>query len=82
MYDMGKLVNAGVESATNGLLCARVTDAQIGEASLIVFASQPLTRMLGYFVLEGAVRMCGAAFAVGDLATGDRGLGVWNLPEE
>jgi hypothetical protein len=77
MYEMGKLVNAGVESAANGSLGAGVTEAQIAAVSLIVFASQPLTWVLGYLVLEGAVRMCGAAFAGNAFGTLPLGIVDW-----
>jgi hypothetical protein len=39
------------------------------EAALLVFYTNPLTWILFYFFFEGAVRMCGAAFAEDVLGT-------------
>jgi len=40
-----------------------VTDQAIGSVALDIWATYPLTLLLGYAGLEGAIRLCSAAFA-------------------
>ncbi len=60
---MFPIVDRGVDSPLNGKLGDGVTDQQIAGAAYTVFLFHPLTWVLVYFFLEGAVRLCGAAFA-------------------
>ena len=69
MYALTPVVSRGMELAVNGKLGPAVTEQQIGGAALILFLSHPLTWILAFFFLEGAVRMCGAAFAENVLGT-------------
>jgi hypothetical protein len=69
LYGMQKMVNAGVESALNGSLGPGVTDQEIGGVSLVVMITHPVTWVLAFFVVEGAVRLCAAAFAETVVAT-------------
>ena len=61
MYEMGRMVGNGVDQAATGKLSG-VTDIEIGGAALTVFAMHPVTWFLFYLFLEGAVRLCSAAF--------------------
>lgn len=47
----------------------KVTDHDIGITALILWATHPLTWALGYCAVEGAVRLCAAAFSDTALAT-------------
>ena len=65
LYAMNTWVGRGVEVALSGPLTgkssAEVRPQDIGGVALIVWASHPLTWLIGYFGLEGALRL-GAAF--------------------
>jgi hypothetical protein len=63
MYAMTAWVARGVESAMSGKMGPGVTDQAIGSVALVIWATHPLTLLLGYAGLEGAVRLCSAAFA-------------------
>lgn len=71
-YAMTAWVGRGVEAAMSGELGPGVTDQAIGSVALSIWATHPLTWFLGYCGLEGAVRLCSAAFA-------DQTLGVFPL---
>lgn len=60
-------VNRGLEVALNG--GKGITDQAIGAMAWFMWANHPLTWILGYFSVEGAVRMCGAAFSDNLLGT-------------
>lgn len=53
----------GLDSAMHGGVERNVPGQAIGFAALVLWVLHPLTWLVGYFVLEGAVRMVGAAFA-------------------
>jgi hypothetical protein len=72
-YTMYPIVDRGVDLALNGKL-GGVTDQQIAGAAYTVFLFHPLTWVLVYFFMEGAVRLCGAAFAENVLGTLPLGL--------
>jgi hypothetical protein len=63
MYAMTAWVARGVESAMSGKMGPGVTDQAIGSVALVIWATHPLTLLLGYAGLEGAIRLCSAAFA-------------------
>jgi hypothetical protein len=67
LYGMGKMVDAGVDSALHGDL--GVTDQQIGGASYVVLMTHPITWVLAFFAAEGVVRLCAAAFSESVVAT-------------
>lgn len=69
LYGMQKMVSAGLDSALAGKLGPGVTDQEIGGVSLVVMATHPVTWLLAFFVLEGAMRLCAAAFAESAVAT-------------
>jgi len=71
---MFPIVDRGVDLALNGKLGSGVTDQQIAGAAYTVFLFHPLTWVLAYFCIEGAVRLCGAAFAENVLGTLPLGL--------
>jgi hypothetical protein len=73
-YIMFPIVDRGVDLALNGKLGGGVTDQQIAGAAYTVFLFHPLTWVLVYFAIEGAVRLCGAAFAENVLGTLPLGL--------
>jgi hypothetical protein len=68
-YTMYPIVDHGVDLALQGKLAAGTTDQQIGAAAYMVFLFHQLTWLLIYFLLEGAVRLCGAAFSENVLGT-------------
>jgi hypothetical protein len=68
-YAMRTWVGRALDEALSGRLGPGVTDYQIGGVALTVWATHPLTWFLGYFGLEGAVRLCGAAFSGNILGT-------------
>jgi hypothetical protein len=65
MYLMSRVVDSWV----NGSLAGKVTDHQLTAGALIIFTLNPLTWLFSYFLLEGAVRLCGALFAESILGT-------------
>jgi hypothetical protein len=66
---MTAMVNRGVELALNGKTAPGVTDVAVGGMALFLWVNHPLTWILGYFCVEGAVRMCSAAFSDNLLGT-------------
>ena len=68
-YGMTTWVGHALDQALNGKLGPGATDQQIGSVALFVWATHPRTWLLGYFLLEGAVRLCGAAFSGNVLGT-------------
>jgi hypothetical protein len=60
---MTMLVDNGVDSAMTGKLHVGVTDHEIGFAALVIWATHPLTWLIAYGGVEGAVRLVSAAFA-------------------
>jgi hypothetical protein len=63
-YDdsMTTWVNRAMDAALTGKLGPGVTDQAIGFSAYLVWASHPYTWCLGYVCIEGAIRLCGAAF--------------------
>ena len=68
-YSMTTWVNRGLEVALNGQAGQGVTDHAIGAMALLMWANHPLTWVLAYFGIEGAVRFCSAAFGESYLGT-------------
>jgi hypothetical protein len=62
-YFMNLWVQRGAEVAINGGAGSDITDHAIGAAALLLWTNHPLTWILGYLCVEGAVRLCGAVFA-------------------
>ena len=62
-------VNRGLEVALNSKAGSGITDQAIGAMAWFMWANHPLTWILGYFSVEGAVRLCGAAFSDSLLGT-------------
>jgi hypothetical protein len=69
MYAMTAWVGRGVEAALGGKMCPGVTDQAIGSVALLIWATHPLTLLLGYAGLEGAIRLSAAAFSDSILGT-------------
>jgi hypothetical protein len=62
-YSMNTWVGQGLDAVLSGRTGpAEVTDHAIGFMAYFIWATHPLTWLLGYFFAEGAVRLCGAAF--------------------
>jgi hypothetical protein len=61
-YSMSTWVNRAMDAALAGKLGPDVSDQAIGFSAYVVWASHPYTWCLGYVCIEGAVRLCGAAF--------------------
>lgn len=72
LYAMNTWVGRGVNAALSGPLSGKsaveLRPQDIGGVALIVWASHPLTWLIGYFGLEGALRL-GAAFTGTGLGT-------------
>jgi hypothetical protein len=62
-------VSRGLEVAMSGKAGPGITDHAIGAMAWFMWANHPLTWLLGYFIVEGAVRLCGAAFSESLLGT-------------
>lgn len=77
LYGMQKMVDAGVSSALSGNFGPGVTDQVIGGASLVIMATHSVTWVLAFFVVEGAVRLCAAAFAESVVATLPLAMVAW-----
>jgi len=66
---MNLLVSNGLDSALSGKMGPGVTDQTIGFTALVIWATHPLTWLLAYGGVEGAVRLVGAAFTDTNLGT-------------
>jgi hypothetical protein len=62
IFEMTRISDRIIDSATSGKLSVSVTTTQVSGAALIVFALHPLTWLLVYLLFEATVRVCGAAF--------------------
>jgi hypothetical protein len=60
-YYMQFLVDRGLDAAITGKV-PNVTDHEIGFTALVIWATHPLTWLLAFAGIEGAVRLVGAAF--------------------
>ena len=63
MYAMTAWVERGIETALSGKMGPGVTDQAIGSVALVVWATHPLTLLLAYAGIEGAIRLSAAAFS-------------------
>jgi hypothetical protein len=68
-YYMNLLVNNGLDSAISGKMGPGVTDQVIGFTALLIWATHPLTWLIAFAGVEGAVRLVGAAFTETNLGT-------------
>lgn len=68
-FSMNSWINRGLAAALNGDTGPGVTDHTIGAMALLMWANHPLTWVLAYFSVEGAVRFCSAAFGESYLGT-------------
>jgi hypothetical protein len=68
-YYMNLLVNNGLDSALGGKMGPGVSDQAIGFTALVIWATHPLTWLIAYAGVEGAVRLVGAAFTETNLGT-------------
>jgi hypothetical protein len=66
-YYMTLMVDNGVDAALTGKLPTGVTDHEIGFTALVVWATHPLTWLIAYAGIEGAVRFVSAAFTENNL---------------
>ena len=62
MYEMSKWVDRTVSAAIDGKLAVNVSVQEVGAMALTVWMQHPLTWALGYFMVEGMVRL-GAAMS-------------------
>jgi hypothetical protein len=62
-------VSRGLEVALSERAGPGITDQAIGGMAWFLWVNHPLTWVIGYFCVEGAVRMCGAAFSDNLLGT-------------
>jgi hypothetical protein len=68
-YYMNLLVSNGLDSALSGKMGPGVTDQTIGFTALVIWATHPLTWLIAFAGVEGAVRLVGAAFTETILGT-------------
>lgn len=69
-YSMTTWVDRGLEYAMSGKAGpVEITDHAIGFMAYVIWVTHPLTWLLGYFLIEGAARLCGAAFTGNFLGT-------------
>jgi hypothetical protein len=66
-YYMTLMTGNGVDAALTGRLPPGVTDHDIGFAALVIWATHPLTWLIAYAGVEGAVRFVSAAFTANTL---------------
>lgn len=62
-YSMTTWVDRALDAALAGKVPTGVTDHDIGFTALVIWATYPLTWLIAYAGLEGAVRFVGAAFS-------------------
>jgi hypothetical protein len=62
MYAMTKYVDRGLDIAMSGKQ-GPVTDHAVAGVAVSLWFAHPFTWLLAYFILEGAVRLCSAAFS-------------------
>jgi hypothetical protein len=62
MYAMTTYVDRGVDMAMSGK-AGVVTDQAVAGVALSLWFAHPFTWLLAYFILEGVVRLCSAAFS-------------------
>jgi hypothetical protein len=66
---MNLWINRGWDVALQHPGGPEITDHAVGAAALLIWASHPMTWLLGYVCIEGAVRFCGAAFSSSIMGT-------------
>lgn len=59
-YSVTGWVSRGIDSALAGKVGPAPTEHEIGFAAIVIFATHPLTWLIGYIGVEGAVRLVGA----------------------
>lgn len=59
-YSVTTWVSRGLDSALAGKMGHDVNPQEIGFAAIVVFAMHPLTWLIGYFGIEGGIRMAAA----------------------
>jgi hypothetical protein len=59
-YSVTGWVSRALDAALAGKMPPDVNDQQIGFAAIMVFALHPLTWLIGYFGIEGSIRLVGA----------------------
>lgn len=69
LITMSTWVNRGLAAAMDSSGVNGISDQAVGGMAWFMWINQPLTWILGYFCVEGAVRMCGAAFSDALLGT-------------
>jgi len=62
MYEMTRRINQITDMAESGKLGPEVEEHAVRGAALTLWYMSPLTWILFYFFIEGAIRMCAAAF--------------------
>jgi hypothetical protein len=68
-YYMNLLVSNGLDSALSGKMGPGVSDQAIGFTALVIWATHPLTWLIAFAAIEGAMRLVGAAFTETTLGT-------------
>jgi hypothetical protein len=75
IFEMTRRIAQIVEGSEAGRVHVGLGEHQVQGAALTIFSMSPLTWILFYFLFEGVLRLCGAAFAENVLGT----LPLWLL---
>jgi hypothetical protein len=62
MWEMTRRISQIMDATETGQIPVGLSEHQVQGAALTIFYMNPLTWILFYFLFEGAVRLCGAAF--------------------
>jgi hypothetical protein len=68
-FAMVNWIGNGMDAAASGKLGAGITEVNIASAAYTVWITHPTTWFISYFVFEGTVRFCAAAFTGGVFGT-------------
>jgi hypothetical protein len=69
MWEMTRRIGQIMDASETGQISVGLSEHQVQGAALTIFYMNPLTWILVYFFLEGAARLCGAAFTENVLGT-------------
>src|SRR6184192_2560372 len=60
-YSVTTWVSRGLHAALAGRMGPSISDQEIGFTAIIIFATHPLTWLIGFLAVAGSVRLVGAA---------------------
>jgi hypothetical protein len=71
MWEMTRRIGQIMDASETGQIPVGLSEHQVQGAALTIFYMNPLTWILAYFFLEGAARLCGAAFTENEIVRVD-----------